>query len=119
MIEFVPVVIGSGESLSASADLGGKVIVGVCIPTDWTTANLRFRASRDNSTFLDVSPVIDISNFANPAYIALSSAEQALAQSIRYVKLLSILSGTPVNQSAERTIHLVVRPLGCSITVTC
>lgn len=103
--------IAEGGSLSTGVDLKGATIVGIVMPAAWTTGNLTMQASADGEDYNDVydryGTETNIPVAAN-RHVNLSPAELT---SMRYVKLRSGTSGTPVNQAAARTIILVVRPV--------
>lgn len=111
VITSVDTLIASGTSLSAAIDLRGTTMVGVIMPASWTTANLSFQASVDGQNYYDIydmsgteeSVAADASRF-----IAINPSELA---GVRYIKLRSGTTGTPVNQGADRTLSLVVRAI--------
>lgn len=111
-IETITATIGSAGSVSTAVDLlGGRLVALTIGGTAWTTANITFQASADGTNYADlyddagneVTVTADASQF-----LAMDSTENFLG--VRYLKLRSGTSGTPVNQTAQRTITLVVRP---------
>ena len=48
------VTIANGQSLSGAVNLSGFTLIGIDLPSAWTTANLTLQASIDNSTWVDV-----------------------------------------------------------------
>ena len=50
LIDSIPVAIAAGQSLSAQINIGGKTLVAIAIPSNWTTASLSFQASGDGGT---------------------------------------------------------------------
>ena len=104
-------VIANGASLSPAIDLSGTVIVGFVMPASWTAAVLTFQVSDDNVTFNDLynESGTEISlTVAAARFVRLNPAEWA---AIRYLKVRSGTTGSPVNQGPERTIKLAVRPV--------
>ncbi len=103
------VTISAGSALSAAVQLGDRHAVGIEMPGAWTAANLTFQASADGSTYRDL---YDDSNneYAVNAdadrYLILNPADFA---GIRFLKIRSGTSSSPVNQSAQRTLKLVMR----------
>ena len=103
--------IASGASLSAVVPLGGTVLTAIVMPAVWTTANLTFQASADNSAFNDVYTDAGVEysvTAAGARYIVIDPADFA---GIDYLKIRSGTTGTAVNQTAARTLTLMVRPL--------
>lgn len=110
--DFVTAVIASGASLSGAVDLRGVVLVGVNMPADWTAADLTFQATHEEAgTYQNVFDADDAEvtvQAAEDRYIVLEPAKYA---GIRFLKVRSGTSGTPVNQAAARTLVLLVRPV--------
>ena len=106
------VAISSGASLSDAADLEGKTLCGVLLPSVWTAAAVTFQVSDDNSTFFNLQ---DTSGEIASASIGTAGAAVSVQPSdfagYRFVKVRSGTSDTAVNQAAARTIKLVVRPV--------
>lgn len=105
------VTIANGQSLSGAVNLSGFTLIGIDLPATWTTANLTLQASIDNSTWDNVfdstGTEVTISAAAS-RFILLNPADFV---AIRYLRLRSGTSGTPVNQGGARTITLVVRAI--------
>lgn len=101
--------ISNGQAITASIYLRDQPLVAIQMPASWTTANLTFQGSNDGTTFFDVYN-LDGDEYTVTAaagrYIVLSPFEFQWA---RYIKIRSGTTGTPVNQSADRTIVLVTR----------
>jgi hypothetical protein len=111
-IRTASVTIANGQALSTVADLRGLgQVITVIMPSTWTAAALTFQASIDGANFFDVRyNGAEVMDSAPPVskWIAFDPAVFAAA---RYLKIRSGTSGTPVNQAAERTLTLAVRPL--------
>lgn len=92
--------IASGASLSGAVDCGeGWAPVGIGMPTAWTAADLSFQVSEDGATWREM--MIDAKSAAASGYVPLSPANWC---GVRYLKVRSGTSGTPVNQAAERVL---------------
>ena len=104
--------IANGASLSGALDLGSMRLAGVLMPAAWTAAGLTFQASYDNVTYFNV--------FGDAAEYAVASAAASVNNfvavdrtkfaSVRFIKVRSGTSGTPVNQGAQRLLPLVLLP---------
>lgn len=107
-LERVTATISSGGSLSAAVPLGAATLVGISMPAAWDTAGLTFQASVDGTTFQDVQTTsAELSMTAAASkYIAV---DPAVWRGVNLLKVRSGTSGTPVNQTADRTITLVLR----------
>jgi hypothetical protein len=111
-IDRLPVLIASGTSLSAAVPLGSKVLIGIGMPAvGWDAAALTFQGSLDGGiTWLELM------NDASAAISAAVAAGQFIMLStlfswraINHIKVRSGTSGAPVNQTADRTLTLVLR----------
>lgn len=104
-------VIANGDSLSGAVDVGDGGMVALQMPSSWTTANLTFQASIDNSTFNNVydgsGTELEITAAAS-RYIVLPPTTFA---GMRWVKIRSGTSGSAVAQGGARTIKIAVRKL--------
>jgi hypothetical protein len=81
------------------------------MPATWTAANLTLQASVDNSTWDNVFDSLGTEvtiTAAASRFILLNPADFV---SVRYLKVRSGTSGTPVNQGGARTITLIVRAI--------
>jgi hypothetical protein len=105
------VTIANGASLSNEVDLETKTLIAIDMPSSWTTANLTLQASVDNSTWDNVFDSLgtEVTILAAASrFILLNPADFV---SVRYLKVRSGTSGTPVNQGGARTITLIVRAI--------
>ena len=108
----VTVTITSGQSLSAEAQIGNSMIVGVLMPSTWTAANLTFQfATGSGGTFFNV---YDEYGFERTVSVAVTTGQYTQIEPNRlpcfnYVKVRSGTAGVPVNQGADRSIVLYVR----------
>ena len=108
-LEVMTASIDNGASLSGAVDLGGRKLAAIDMPAAWTAANITFQASADGITYDDL--------YDNSTERSLTvAASRYLMQNIgdwvglRYLKIRSGTSGTPVNQGASRIITLLVQP---------
>jgi hypothetical protein len=105
-----PVTIALNGSLSGAVRLAGMLLVGLVMPAAWDAANLTFQGSIDNVTF---NNVYDDAGTEKTAVAAASRHLLIVAADfagIEWLKVRSGTAGTPVVQTAARTITLVVRP---------
>lgn len=108
--------IASGASLSDALDTGlvhsMQKFVGVIMPNAWTTANLTFQGSDNNSTFSDIyddnGTELTITAAASRA-IGFRGEQQQVLSTFRFLKVRSGTSGTPVSQGAERILGLLYK----------
>lgn len=107
--EVIPVTIADGESLSPAVNLGGRVLVGVEVPASWTAASLTFQAcSTADGTYTDLydsAGEVAITTMDSSRYISLPS-DTFLG--VKHLKLRSGVTATPVAQSGDITINLLV-----------
>lgn len=108
-VETTTVVIENNGSLSGAVDLGGRKLVAIDMPSSWTAASLTFQASADGVTYDNL--------YDGATERALTvAASRYLAQAIgdwvgiRWLKVRSGTAASPVNQTAERVLTLVVQP---------
>ena len=101
--------IANAASLSGIIDLSGTALCGYFIPASWTAADVTFAVSVDGTNFSDLYDLFGnevVHTVAANRFVALLPSEMA---SIRYLKIRSGTTGTPVNQDAKRIITLVTR----------
>lgn len=101
-------VISSGQSLSAVVDIEQLNIAGFQMPSSWTTAKLTFQVSADDVTYVDA---VDASG--NELQVTVSASkfvgvDLSALSGVRYLKVRSGTSSSPVNQAADRTISIVL-----------
>lgn len=98
------------EALSDAIDLGGVTLVGIQMPAAWTAAAITI-AHNVGGTYQPVHDAagteVSITTAAN-RYVAL---DPTLYASLQDIKIRSGPVAAPVNQAAERTITLVLRPV--------
>lgn len=105
--------IAINTSLSAAVDLGnGQSLVGIQVPSAWTTAPISLQVSADGVTYTPLySSAGTLVQQATPAVSSGYNFPVAEMMGWRYVKIQSGVPGTLVNQVAARTIGLVTRSL--------
>ena len=105
----LPVVVRLGESITDAIALGLLHLSAIVIPTSWTPANLTFQSSVDGVTWGDVydgaGNEYKLNVQANGSYILLDSSA---FYTMNYVKIRSGTTATPVPQTAERSLQLVI-----------
>ncbi len=110
-LETIAGAILNGTSLSAAIALGTKGLCGIAMPAGWDAAGLSFQASVDGGTtwleMQSVSAAIAYTAAANQ-YVAI---DPALWRGVNMIKVRSGTAGAPVNQTADRVLGLVVRPV--------
>lgn len=106
--DILTVTISSGTSLSGGIDLGPARVLALRMPTAWTAASLTFQASDDGTTYYNMYDSTGAEMTATTAASRWLAFAPADFKSVRYLKVRSGTSGTPVNQGANRTMTLVV-----------
>ena len=108
-IEFQTAIIPNGQSLSAEVALGQKALVGIVMPAAWDAASMTFQATPDDQNFFEL---FDSSGSAVALIVAAGQFIQidpAKWRGVTGLKLRSGTSGSPVNQTGNRTITLITR----------
>lgn len=109
----IDVAIAINTSLSAAVQIGPGRIVGIQMPSAWTTGDLTFQASQDGTTYSDVYD--DAGNelvvkAAASRYILLTAVLAAGGfEHAAFIKVRSGTTGSAVNQLAARTVTLIAR----------
>ena len=103
--------IASAASLSGAIDLAGCVLVGIQMPSGWDAANLTFQGSADGVTYGDVYDGAGTEYFVTAVASYFIRIDPQDLVPIRYLKVRSGTTGTPVAQGAERVLTLIVRPV--------
>jgi hypothetical protein len=104
----VSAVIAASASLSAEIDLGAQYLVGLYVPSNWTSANITFQVSPDEVNFGNMFSYLG----AEVTFVAVAgqylAVDPTLWKGARAIKVRSGTSGSPVNQTAQVTLQLVV-----------
>ena len=107
----INVVITSGTSLSAVADLsdGGMwEVVGIVMPDTWTAANLTFQSALD-VTYQNVYKEDGTEYTVTAAASRNIGLDPVMFRHAAKLKIRSGTSGSAVNQTADRTVTLLLR----------
>jgi hypothetical protein len=113
-VDVITAAIAAGTSLSAEVDIGNKSLVGLLVPTNWTTAGLSFQVSPDGGTTWG-----ELTTVAGTPYAIGSVTGGTLAYYVAIdpttlvgAMAFKIRSGTqaaPVNQTNLVTLQLITR----------
>lgn len=96
-------------NLSAEVDLGGYTLAAISMPAAWDAANLTFQAATaTGGTFQNVydSAGNELTVTAAASYVITDIPELA---PLRFIKIRSGTSSSPVTQTAARTITLILK----------
>ncbi len=103
-------VIAISTSLSAAVLVpAGFTLAGIIMPTAWTAANLTFQGSANGTLYNDIY------NAAGTEYNVTASTSRFITidppdfAGVGWIKVRSGTTGTPVTQTAARSIVLVFR----------
>lgn len=113
-VDAVAVQIASGTSLSAEVDIGAKSLVGILVPSNWTTAGISLQVSPDGGTTWG-----ELTTVAGTPYAIGSVTGGAPAHTVAIdpttlvgVQAIKVRSGTqasPVVQANTVALQLVTR----------
>jgi hypothetical protein len=103
--------IAAGASLAAALDLAGFNLVGIQMPVGWDAAGITFQTSTDNATFGDLYKQ-DGTEYS----VTVASGRDTIIspsdfQGAKFLKVRSGTGAVPVNQTAARTITLLLRAM--------
>ena len=112
LAEPLDVVISDGTSLSAATSLAGRILVGIYIPASWTAANISFQAANNVAdTFVDVYNTSGseflLTGAASSVYLPVDPIN---FYGVNAIKVRSGTTATPVNQSGDITLTLMLAP---------
>jgi hypothetical protein len=115
-VRYQTLTIPAAGSVSNAVPVGaGAVIVGLAMPAAWDAANITYQGSVDGINFQDIydTATNGTSNEWSTAAVAnrLIMLDTSLSDSLQQIRLRSGTSATPVNQTAARTITLIIRDL--------
>lgn len=106
--------IANSASLSDIIDLAGTTLVGYEMPIGWTAADITFQGSIDGIDGISFKDLYDSSGIEVNHTVAadrLIKLQPSVLATLRYFKIRSGTSGTPVVQGAERKIKIISRPV--------
>lgn len=96
--------------LSAGRELYGARPVAIAIPAGWQAADITFQASADGTTWYNLHESGSDTEVTVQAgaekFITFSTAARDQLASVRYLKIRSGTSGTPVDQTGSPTLTL-------------
>ncbi len=101
-------VIAASASLSGAIDCEDTRISRIQIPSAWTTANITFQTSVDGVTYADLYDSFGVE------YVVTAAASREIILpladflGIRFLKIRSGTTGTPVTQSAARSLPIML-----------
>jgi hypothetical protein len=111
--QFTATITAAGN-LSPEVDIGGYPIVGIVIPSGWTTATLSFQASPDGGVtwgelLTPSGAAYAIGSVTGGAQMRIAVDPTAL-RGVRSIKVRSGTSASPVNQTNTVSVILLSRP---------
>lgn len=104
----IPVTIESGESLAAAISLAGLSLVGIEMPSAWTTAALSFQIEGKDAVD-DAGSEISIAAAANTFTVVSTLSKQL--RGADQVIVRSGVTATPVTQLGDRVLYLILAKL--------
>lgn len=108
LADTVTATIAASGSVSPSVNMGGRKLIGFMMPAAWTSADITFQGSFDNSTFYDMYDTTGAEIDYQVAASRFIVVNSALWLAPRFVKVRSGTTGTPVVQAAQRIVTLIV-----------
>lgn len=102
--------IANAASLSGDIDMGTGRLAQIIIPAAWTAADITLQASFDNVTWSNLYDKEAVEYEIKVAAGRAVLVPLADMLSVRYIRIRSGTSATPVPQGASRTITLVMVP---------
>lgn len=102
------VLIANGTSLSSAINLAGQRLAAIQMPAAWDAAALTLQGSFDGVTYASVYDTANTEiswTVAAARFYLLPSTLQLLG--LKFLKVRSGTSTTPVNQTADRTLQLI------------
>jgi hypothetical protein len=107
----IPVVIQAGTSISSAAILGDELsLIGLYMPSAWSTAAVQASVSKDGVTYVPLQPGA-LWSISSPSNYYCYYLDNAFFEPWSFVKMRSGTSATPVSQSQTVTLTLVAKAL--------
>ena len=108
----VDATIAASGSLSGAVHLpNGHALVGILMPAAWDTAALTFQVSLDGTTFQNAYVAAGTEVSVTAAAATTIALDPATWLHARYLKVRSGTAASAVNQTAARTVGLILRPI--------
>lgn len=103
--------IAASGTVSSVVDMGSGRLFAIVMPSVWTAANLTFQASQDGITYSNMfdSTGTEVT-FTAAASQYIINAVPVEWIGVRYIKVRSGTSGTPVTQSAAAALVIITVP---------
>lgn len=89
--------------------LGGRIPVGLMMPTGWTAAALTMRTSLDGINWFDLYDRYGVEISITAAASRRIAFEPWMLPGVNWLQFRSGTGGTPVNQGADRDLTLLYR----------
>jgi hypothetical protein len=107
-VKVIATSIASGQSLSGEINIGGYSTVEIQMPSSWDAANFTFQSSNaSGGTYQNMYD--DAGTEVTVNAVASRNMTTTKLQGAVYIKIRSGTSSTAVNQTAARTITLVLK----------
>ena|SRR3990167_4778402 len=105
--------IASGENSTGEIDLEGFTALAIQTPSAWTTANLTFTATEvtggtHQDVYDDAGAEVTVTASASKV-IGIGDTVMKKLRALRFVKIRSGTTGSPVNQGGPRTLNLILK----------
>jgi hypothetical protein len=111
VVDQVPVTIAQNTALSPEVDVGGKVLVGIKVPSSWVTAGISFQASIDGVTWAELedqtATAISVASLTGGTQY-LVAMDPTKVRGVRAIKVRSGTAASPVNQTASGGVALML-----------
>lgn len=109
-VSSITATIGSGASVSGDIDLGLNRLGRIDMPAAWTAGDITFQVSNDNVVWNNLydKDGVEYNVKTDASRSIIISVSDTM--SIRYLRVRSGTSTTPVSQAASRIITLVLVP---------
>src|SRR4051812_35588918 len=108
----IAVTIVNGQSLSAGIPLGTRQLHAVAMPAAWDAAHLTFQVSVDGgATWLEMTTSAGAAVDYTVAAAQFIAIDPTLWRAANMIKVRSGASGAAVNQTADRILTLITKPI--------
>jgi hypothetical protein len=108
LIARLPVTIAINTAVSAAVRIFGGLPAVIEMPAAWDAANLTFQTSGDGTNYFNV-----YDEFGTEVNVVASASRRIRLEppqwaGVQYIKIRSGTAGTPVNQTAARTLYIEI-----------